>query len=98
MSCPAAMMTRVDAPSLRLAALEQKPTHEIGGRQVVVTGDSDQPPVEVMSHCLDEASLATSGRTFEDNGQTLPVGSLEDVFFIADRHIVRTLCVLRHHF
>jgi hypothetical protein len=42
---------------LRFTAAQQETPDEIGGRQVVVAGDGDERPVEVVGHRLEEARL-----------------------------------------
>jgi hypothetical protein len=37
-----------------------------------------------VGHRLDEAGLAASGRSLQDNGQTLTVGGFENGFLVAD--------------
>ena len=69
----------------RLAAPQQIPADQVRGREVVVAGHGDQRPAQVVGHRLDEAGLAAAGRTLEHQGQTLPVGRLEDGFLVADR-------------
>src|SRR5207253_2531952 len=72
---------------------------EVGGRQVFVTGDGDerdafvalvaemamQPP----RHVFDEARLPTTRRAFEQHGDVLVVGRLEQLDLIPDGEVER---------
>ena len=58
---------------LRFTAAQQEPSHEIRGRQVVMAGDGDERPVEVVGHRLEEARLAAPRRSLEQR-PTCPVG------------------------
>ena len=54
-----------------VAAAQQEASDEIGGGQVVMAGDGDERPVEIVRHRLDEPGLAASGRALENNRQPL---------------------------
>jgi len=50
----------------RLIALQQIPTDQVCGGQVVMAGDGDQRPAEIVGHRLDETGLATTRRPLQD--------------------------------
>ena len=47
-----------------LAAAQQETTDQVSGGEVVVAGDGDQWPTQVVGHRLDEAGLAAPGWSF----------------------------------
>jgi hypothetical protein len=49
----------------RLATLEKKATGEVCGSEVIVAGDGGERQGKLLGHMADEASLATAGRTFQ---------------------------------
>ena len=80
----------------RLVALEQVAPDEVGGAEVLVTGDGDQRHalrlvaevlVQPPGHVLDEAGLAAAGRALEEDGDLLLVGDLEEVDLVADGQV-----------
>ena len=81
-----------------VAAAQQEPSDEIGGGQVVMAGDGDQRPVEIVRHRLDEPRLAASGRALEHNRQPLPERRLEHLLLVGDGHVVRARRFHRHRF
>jgi hypothetical protein len=82
---------RSHAPSIA------EPPDEIRGRQVVMAGDGDERPAEVMRHRLEEARLPTPGGALEHNRQALPKGRRENLLLVADGHVVRTRRASRAH-
>ena len=81
----------------RLVAPQQIPADQVGGGEIVVAGDGDQRPAEVVSHRLDEAGLATAGGALQDQRQTLAIGRLEHGLLVAHRLVVRARRIgLRH--
>ena len=82
---------------LRLTAAQQETPDEIGGRQVVVAGDGDERPVEVVGHRLDEARLPAARGSLEHDRHALPEGRLEDLLLVSDRHVVRPRRASRAH-
>ena len=81
----------------RLVTPQQIPADQVGCGEVVVTGDGDQRPAEVVSHRLDEAGLATTGRALQHQRQALAICRLEDGLLVADRLVVRARRIgLRH--
>ena len=82
----------------RVAAAKQEASDEIGGGQVVMAGNGDERPVQVVRHRLDEAGLATPGGALEGDGQPLPVGGLEHLLLVGHWHVVRARRLHRHRF
>src|SRR3954466_3837582 len=83
---------------LGLAAMQQVPTDEVGGGQVVVAQTRDERTVEVVPHRLDETSLAASRRALQHDGQPLAVCRLEHLLLVRDGHVVRARRLHRHRF
>ncbi len=82
---------RVSGPSTQTVSppCRRIASDEVRGREVVVARHRDQRSVEVVGHRLDETGLATAGRALQQDGQPLAVGGPEDLFLVADRHVVR---------
>ena len=55
---------------------------EIGGGQVIVTGDGVQRQLEAGRHVGDKAGLAAAGRALDQQRQALVEGVLEERDFI----------------
>src|SRR5262249_36454054 len=68
---------------------QQGAPDEIRWRQVIMAGDGDERPVEVVGHRLEEARLPASRRTLEHDRHALSEGRFEDVLFVRDGHVVR---------
>jgi hypothetical protein len=83
---------------LRIAAAQQEAPHEVGGGQIVMTGNGDEPTVQIVGHRLDEPRLPTTGRALERDGQALPVGGLEHLLLVGHWHVVRARRLHRHRF
>ena len=81
---------RVSGPSTHVVspAVEEEPSDEVGGREVVVARDGDERTLEVVGHRLDEPRLPAAGRTLEEDRQALPVRGPKDVLFVAHGHVV----------
>ena len=73
----------------RLASAKQEAPDQVGGRQVVVAGDGDQWPADVVSHCFNESRLPAAGRPLQQNGKPLPIGGFEDLLLVTDSDVVR---------
>src|SRR5258705_7792946 len=62
-----------------LAAADQVASGQVTGREIVVTGDGDEGPVQLMRHVLDEPRLAAAGRAFQHHGESLLVAGAKDL-------------------
>ena len=65
----------------RFFAFEQKPSDEIGCRQVFMAGDGDQRPLKPPRHVFDKTRLAAAGRAFENYRQARGVGRFKQIDF-----------------
>ena len=72
----------------RFTALDEVPAHEIGCREVIVTGDSDQWTSESPGHVLHEARLAAARRALEQHRKAVAIGRVENLDLLADRLVV----------
>src|SRR5580692_2653077 len=72
-----------------LTTTQQEAPDEVSGGEIVVAGDRDERPSEVVGHGFDEARLPAPGRTLEEHRQLLIECRLEDLLFVADRDVVR---------
>ncbi|MNT08003.1 hypothetical protein D3C72_1427280 [compost metagenome] len=60
----------------------QVATDQVGGRQVVMTGDGIQRQAQTVRHVLHEASLAAAGRAFDQHRHAVLPGLLEQRLFV----------------
>src|SRR5262249_52463680 len=72
----------------RVAALEEVATNEISSRQVVMAGDGDERPLELVGHCLDEARLSAPRRALQQDRESLTERGAEHLLLIANRDVV----------
>ncbi len=73
----------------RFAALDQVATNQIGGGQIVMTGNRHHRALQVPGHVFDEARLAAAGRALEQQRQLVAVGRREHLDLVADDFVVR---------
>src|SRR5215510_2655776 len=81
----------------RFIAFNQVASDEIASSEVFMTSDGDEIlwyPIffflhQSMGHVFDEAGLAATGRSLEQDRQTAVIRGLEDFDFVANGEIVR---------
>jgi hypothetical protein len=66
-----------------LPITQQVPPHQVGGGEVVVAGDRVQGQPEARGHVGDEAGLADAGGAFDEQGEAVLPGLLEDLHLVA---------------
>src|SRR5439155_18027481 len=80
----------------RLVALDEVAADEVAAGQVLVAGDGDQVAVraavpggaaQLSRHVLDEARLAATGRTLQEDRQAALVGGREEGELVADGEV-----------
>ncbi len=71
-------------------AAQQEASDQIRRGQVVVAGDRDQRPAEVMGHGLHETRLTAPGRALEQDREPLLVRRGEHLLLVTDCDVVRT--------
>ena len=79
----------------RFVGLDQEAADQVAAGEILVACDGDQlvgavgERRQLMRHVLDEAGLAASGGSLEQERQARFVGGGEDFHFVADRQIER---------
>src|SRR4051812_4917868 len=68
-------------------AMNEIASREVARREVVVTGDGDERPLELPRHVFDEACLAATRRSLEHHGEAALVTFREDVDLVAARQV-----------
>ena len=71
------------------AAVQQMPPHQIGGRQIVVASDRVQRQLQPRRHVGDEAGLAATGRSLDQQRQAVAPSRFEHGALITGRLVVR---------
>ena len=71
-----------------LSPNDQISSYQIGGRQVIMTGDSDKRAMKAPRHIFHEAGFATAGWPLKQHRQLIAPGSFKNRDFIPLRGIV----------